>query len=80
MVIPPFSDLHRLRPRLIAEWRSAWRYWSIRIAAIGAALSGAWVALPADTRALIPGAQWIGLLLFGLTIAARLVDQPGARR
>lgn len=72
--------IERLKARLVDDWRQAWKWWSVRVSAFGIALSGAWVALPADTRALIPGAQWIGLALFALTIAARLIDQPGARK
>lgn len=67
----------RIRARLIDDWRQAWRFWSVRISVLGAAMSAAWVSLPADTRAEIPGAQWIGLVLFASTIVARLVQQPG---
>lgn len=65
----------RLAARLIADARQAWRYWSVQISALGMALSAAWVALPADTRAAIPGAQWIGLALFALIALSRIVQQ-----
>ena len=69
----------RIRARLIADLRAAHRFWSVRLSAMGIALSAAWAALPPDTRLAVPGAHWIGLALF-LTIAlSRLVDQPGAR-
>jgi hypothetical protein len=65
----------RFRQRLIANWRAAHKFWSVRISALGAAMSAAWVALPADTRAAIPGAQWIGLVLFAAVVISRLIDQ-----
>jgi hypothetical protein len=70
----------RIRARLIGELRLAHRYWSVRLSAIGAAASAAWMALPADLRAAIPGTQWIGLALFIAIACARIVDQPEARR
>lgn len=70
----------RIRARLIPELRLAWRFWSVRLSAVGAAMSAAWVALPADTRALVPGAQWIGLVLFVSITVVRLIDQSGARK
>ncbi|OJY63043.1 MAG: hypothetical protein BGP16_04145 [Sphingobium sp. 66-54] len=66
----------RIRARLIDDVRRAHRLWSVRIAAIGAACAAAWGALPADSRALIPGAPWIGLALFAATALARILHQP----
>ena len=67
----------RIRARLIDDLRRAHRFWSVRLSALGAAFSAAWIALPADTRALVPGAQWIGLGLFLAIGLARLLHQPG---
>lgn len=67
--------IDKLRARLIEDWRKAWRYWSVQVSLFGAALSAAWTQLPADTRASIPGAQWIGFALFMLVLASRLIQQ-----
>lgn len=72
--------LASIRLRFIADLRHAWRFWSVRLSLLGAAMSAGWAALPADSRALIPGAQWIGLFLFVSVTLARLIDQPGARQ
>ena len=67
----------RIRARLIDDLRRAHSFWSVQLSAVGAAFSAAWIALPADTRALVPGAQWIGLALFLAIGFARLLHQPG---
>ncbi len=69
----------RIRARLIDDVRQAHRYWSVRISAIGAALSAAWATLPPDTRMMIPGAPWIGLGLFLAAALSRILHQPGVR-
>jgi hypothetical protein len=70
----------RIRANLIADLRAAHRFWSVRLSAIGAGFSTAWLALPPDIRAGLPGAQWIGLALFLSIALARIIDQSGARR
>jgi hypothetical protein len=69
----------RIRARLIDDVRLAHRYWSMRISAIGAAASAAWVALPPDMRTTIPGAEWIGLGLFLAAALSRVLHQPGIK-
>lgn len=69
------SIFDRIKARLIDDWTKAWKYWSVQISILGAALSAAWAALPADTRAMIPGAQWIGLALFVMVLVTRLIQQ-----
>jgi hypothetical protein len=51
----------------------------MRISAIGAAASAAWVALPPDMRTTIPGAEWIGLGLFLAAALSRVLHQPGIK-
>lgn len=34
------------KPALIPEWKSAWRFVSIKIAAVGTAFAGAWLLVP----------------------------------
>lgn len=83
-MVPDRNRLRRYgahaRACMIADLTRAWRFWSIRLSMLGAALSAGWLALPPDTRALVPGAHWIGLALFLLVAFARLINQPGARR
>ncbi|HVV29128.1 MAG TPA: hypothetical protein VHC40_14290 [Rhizomicrobium sp.] len=67
--------------RLVAEWRQAWRWFSMQAMALAAAFAGAWTALPDDLRAHIPArlvtALSAALLLLG--ICGRLVRQRGGR-
>jgi|GEM_PF-2179944 len=69
----------RVRARLIGELRLAHRYWSVRLSALGAAVSAAWMSLPADARAAMPGSQWISLALFLAIVLARVIGQPSIR-
>lgn len=63
--------------RLVPEWRSAWRWFSLQAMVLVAALQGAWTALPDDLKAHVPAravtAISIALLLLG--IGGRLVKQ-----
>jgi len=62
---------------LINEWKRAWRWFSVQAMALTLALQGAWMTLPEDLKAHVPG--WlvtlvsVALLLLGL--AGRLVQQ-----
>lgn len=62
--------------KLVPNWRQAWKWFSIQIAAVGAALQATILAFP-NVK------DWLGdtvvhsaglVMLFGL-VAARLVDQ-----
>lgn len=60
------------------EWRQAWRWLSVHAMALGFAVSAAWVAIPDDLRAAVPGwsaASLTGVLMV-LGIVGRLVKQP----
>ncbi|MET0362550.1 MAG: hypothetical protein ABW048_12465 [Sphingobium sp.] len=61
--------------RLISGWRQAWRLWSVRIAALGAALMSAWPALPPHLLTALPYADRIAALLFVAVAFARVVAQ-----
>lgn len=75
---------------LLAKGRALARAWSVQLAAIGAALSGAlltidpaalksaWETMPPELRVLVPAhAQtWISMLLFVGVVIARGVPQP----
>lgn len=63
--------------KLIAEWRQAWRWFSMQAMLLSAVVQGAWEALPADLKQYLPA--WFGLtlslsfLLMG--IGGRLIRQ-----
>lgn len=75
--------------KLIPQWRTYWRSWSVRLNAIGLALLGwiaidpvsllaVWNMMPAAVRDLVP-AQFLSLIgaaLFALSMLARVVRQP----
>lgn len=63
--------------KLIPQWRSALRMYSIQILLFIAALPAAWEAVPDEVKLLIP-LPWLPWITTGLAIAgivARLVDQ-----
>lgn len=78
----------------LEKWRALSRAWSVRIAAIGAALYAAvlaldpvqlqatWQSMPAELRALLPEhvQAWIGLALMIAVVVARGVPQPAVDR
>jgi hypothetical protein len=63
--------------RLVEEWRSAWRWFSLQAMALTAAIQAAWAALPDDLKQHVPAkavtAVSVALLLLG--IGGRLVKQ-----
>lgn len=80
--------LDKLKLELIENWRSAWRFWSIRLGILGTAIAGvftafpdaayyAWAMLPADLKAYVPEqyAQLLGVFLFGSSMLARIFKQ-----
>ena len=75
--------------KLIPHWRAMWRAWSVRLNAIGVLILGwftfdpvsllaVWNMMPAPVRDLIPAQllSLVGLLLFALSLLARVVRQP----
>lgn len=65
------------RPRLIPEWRQAWRYFSMQSMGAAVALVSAYGALPEKLQDALPGTIVITLAVFILLLgmAGRLVDQ-----
>lgn len=69
-----------MKPRLIPQWKRAWRMFSVQASAVIVA----WVALPGEQQAALVG--WLGIapeavpgILAALAILGRLVDQPKVR-
>lgn len=77
-----------MKLKLIDQWRSFWRMWSMRLNAVGLAILGyitvspeiitqAWYALPADMKNMLPPnyLMWISVGLFALGLIARVIKQ-----
>ena len=67
--------MERFKARLIADWRKAYRLWSVRLAAIGLAVMSAWPSIPQEIREQIPGQRWIAAAIFAAVILGRLINQ-----
>lgn len=76
---------------LIANWREASRWWSMRVSALGSLLFAAmglmpdqlltlWNMMPAEIRDHVPSraASWIGVILFVLVAVTRVLPQKPA--
>jgi anti-sigma-K factor RskA len=65
--------------KLIPEWRSAWRWYSVQALAIIAALPIVWASLPPEWQAEVPS-EWIKVMVVVVAIAGilgRVLQQPG---
>lgn len=63
--------------KLVSDWKKTWSYYSTQAMAAAGATQVAWVSLPTDLRASIPG-EWVtygtaAVLVLG--IIGRLVKQ-----
>ncbi len=66
--------------KLVPNARKAWRWFSMQLLTVTAALQVAWETLPPDALAVIP-TDWRGYITLGLILAAmvgRLIDQGSA--
>jgi hypothetical protein len=64
----------------VANWKDAWKWFSIQALFVIAMLPLVWAALPADAKALLPNG-WEPWVLFALAISGivgRLIDQNKA--
>lgn len=79
----------KLKDRLVDDWCHAWRWWSMRLNAVGVVILSwvsfdpvgalaVWNMMPAPVRAVLPTnfLTFAGLALFGLSMMARMVKQP----
>ena len=67
-----------MKPKLIPNWRRAWRMFSVQAQAAAIAILGGWQALGPDLQAKVPSQIVYGLVvtLLVLGIVGRLVVQP----
>ncbi len=63
--------------KLIDEWKSAHRMFSVQAMALAAAIQGVWPSIPDDLKASIPPSvvHYISLALLVAGIVGRLVQQ-----
>jgi len=63
--------------KLVDNWKSAWRWFSIHCLWIAAAIPNVWAELPSDLKSAIPPGTMgaIAALVAICGIAGRLVDQ-----
>lgn len=67
--------------KLVENWKEAWRWYSMRAAAIGAGVLSAWPMLPDEWKAALP--EWslsaLGVATLLTVAVGRVVDQGGGR-
>lgn len=63
--------------RLVDDFKSAWRWFSVQAMALAIAVQGAWEVLPPDMKAGIPPklVTYVTLGLLALGVLGRLVKQ-----
>lgn len=66
--------------RLVEDWRSAWKWFSVQALAIIALLPVVWPSLPPQVTGWVPETwrPWIVVLIAIGGIAGRLIDQKKA--
>lgn len=61
----------------VPDWREAWKWWSVQIPTLLAALGPAWLMLPQELKDQIP-VDWLPyispVVLIGIVVA-RVIDQ-----
>lgn len=81
--------LQKIQDSLVDGWRSAWRWWSVRLNALGLLVLSwvqfdpvgalaVWNMMPHPVRMVLPSnfVMLAGLGLFALSMIARMVKQP----
>jgi hypothetical protein len=75
--------------RLIADWKKAWKFSSVRASLAGIGVMGVytfandiWYSLPLEVQERVPHASTVGMVLFALNIVFRIykyvkVDEDG---
>lgn len=63
--------------KLVDDWKSAYKWFSVNCMAVAAAIQGAWVYIPEDLRQNVPHGFVTGITigLLALGIIGRLVQQ-----
>lgn len=63
--------------KLVENWKSAWRWFSVQLIALAGAVQLAVLAFPAEVKSWLPDnvTHWTAAGLLGAAIFGRLVDQ-----
>lgn len=69
--------MKKLTVKLVEDWRSAWKWFSVQAMGFSVVLLGAWEVLPSDLKATLPEdlVRLLAIGLLSLGIAGRVVDQ-----
>lgn len=66
------------RVRLVEDWRHLWKAASVQYSSLGliafgilTAIRETWIQLPVEIIRKIPGASWIGMILFAAVLVGR---------
>lgn len=62
----------------VPNWKHGWKWLSVHLMALGAAIQGAWLAVPDTMRSFLPDkwAHAASLVTFVAGLAARFIAQP----
>lgn len=65
------------KPRLVHDWKRAWRWFSVQAMIVSTAILSTWAVLPADLKAKLPDelGLYAAIATLVLGVAGRLVDQ-----
>lgn len=65
------------KPKLVSDWRKAWRWYSVNIPTLNAAFLGTWAVLPPHFQNVLPLPWMIGIAvsLLVLGTVGRLIEQ-----
>lgn len=65
------------KPKLIPDWKQAWRWFSVQAFILLGAAGPVWAMIPEDWRRAVPS-EWLGwgaAVLAVIGIAGRIIDQ-----
>lgn len=65
------------KPKLVADWKRAWRWFSVQAMVVSTAILSTWAVLPADMKAKLPDelGLYAAIATLVLGVVGRLVDQ-----
>ncbi len=68
----------RVRGRLVEDWRSLRKRWSVQLTGLAVAAQATWALVPTEARQILPRPEAIGLVLGALALVATLFKQGKA--
>lgn len=69
------SIRQRIRARIIDDWRTLGKRWSVWLTSTAIAGQATWALVPSEARELLPQPQIIGLVLGGAALLAMFFKQ-----